>query len=81
MLVYTATATLSAIGLFQLKRWSVWAYSAWCASMAAIVVYGRMLEFGELATANAIAGAVGSALFLLPCPYIARHTRENPAIS
>jgi|SRR5690349_20460737 hypothetical protein len=75
MAVYAATAALSAFGLFQLKRWSVWAYTAWCASMAVIVAYGRMQEPGDLATANAILGAVGSALFLLPCPYIARHTR------
>jgi uncharacterized membrane protein (DUF2068 family) len=81
MLVYAATAALSAVGLFQLKRWSVWAYVAWCASMAVIVVHARMLEPGELATANAVLGAVGSALFLLPCPYIARHTRAKPAIS
>ena len=81
MLAYAVTAGLSAVGLFLLKRWSVWAYVAWCASMAVIVAYGRMLAPSELAMANAVAGAVGSALFLLVCPYIARHTRANPAIS
>jgi hypothetical protein len=81
MLAYAVTAGLSAAGLFQLKRWSVWAYVAWCASMAVIVAYGRMLASSELAMANAVAGAVGSGLFLLLCPYIARHTRANPAIS
>jgi hypothetical protein len=80
-LVYAVTAALSAAGLFLLKRWSVWAYTAWCASMAVIVAYSRLLVPGELSTANAVAGALGSALFLLACPYIARHTRANPAIS
>lgn len=81
MLVYAATAALSAAGLFLLEPWSVWAYTVWCASMAVIVVCSRLLESGELSTANALAGAVGSALFLLVCPYIARHTRADPAIS
>jgi hypothetical protein len=78
MLAYAATATLSAIGLLTLRPWSVWAYVAWCASMAAIVGYGRMWDSASTATANAVAGVVGCAIFLVACPYIARHTRAQP---
>src|SRR5688572_19003229 len=76
MLAYAASSAASAFALWRLRSWAVWAYVGWCASMGAAVAWFRLQDGPEeLRTANAVMGLLASAVFLVVCPYIARHTR------
>jgi hypothetical protein len=79
MVVYASGAAASAFALLRLRPWAVSAYVAWCMSMGISLAWFSLHEPEGLRTASILMGLVGSAIFLVACPYIARHTRATPA--